>query len=99
MYVQTFHTTSGGRLSLLPLVQQKTQVTHILLAALHVNDSPGDINLNDDNPNSTIWDTVWSEAARLQSQGVKVMMMLGGAAPGSYPRLCSGSNGAIVRQR
>ncbi|KAK4502288.1 hypothetical protein PRZ48_005713 [Zasmidium cellare] len=95
VYVQTFKTTSGGQLSLLPLTQQDTKVTHIYLAAVHINDNPGDITLNDNNPNDTIWDTVWSEAAQLQSQGVKVMMMLGGAAPGSYPRLCSGSNGAI----
>lgn len=95
MYVQTFKTTSGGQLSLLPLVQQKTQVTHIYLAAVHVNDSPGDITLNDDNPNSTMYNTIWSDAATLQSQGVKVMMMLGGAAPGSYPRLCSGTNSAV----
>lgn len=59
MYIQTFHYTNGGKLSLLPLVQQKTGVTHILLSALHVNEQPGDINLNDDNPNSTVWDPVW----------------------------------------
>lgn len=96
IYVQTFRTTSGGKLSLLPLIQQKTQVTHIYLSALHINANPGDINLNDDNPNSTVYDTIWQEAAQLQSSGVKVMMMMGGAAPGSYPRLCSGPNGALV---
>lgn len=96
MYIQTFRTTSGGKLSLIPLVQQNTQITHIYLSALHINSQPGDINLNDNSPNDTLYDTVWSEAAQLQSRGVKVMMMLGGAAPGSYPRLCSGTNGAIV---
>jgi hypothetical protein len=96
MYIQTFRTTSGGKLSILPLVQQQTGITHIYLSALHVNSQPGDINLNDNNPNETMWDTLWQEAAQLQQSGVKVMMMLGGAAPGSYPRLCSGSNGGIV---
>lgn len=99
MYVQTFRTTSGGQLSLLPLIQQNTQVTHIYLAAVHINDSPGDINLNDDNPNSTMYDTIWQEAAQLQQAGVKVMMMLGGAAPGSYPKLCSGQSSVIVSSR
>lgn len=96
IYVQTFRTTSGGKLSLLPLIEQKTDVTHIYLSAVHVNEEPGDINLNDDNVNSTVWDTIWQEAAQLQQRGVKVMMMLGGAAPGSYPRLCGGANGAVV---
>ncbi|KXS95712.1 hypothetical protein AC578_10771 [Pseudocercospora eumusae] len=98
VYVQTFKTTSGGQLSLLPLVQQNTQVTHIYLAAVHINSNPGDITLNDNNPNDTIWDTVWSEAAQLQQAGVKVMMMMGGAAPGSYPRLCSGEDGAVINE-
>ncbi|KAF2213982.1 glycoside hydrolase family 18 protein [Cercospora zeae-maydis SCOH1-5] len=94
IYVQTFRTTSNGKLSLLPLIEHKTQVTHIYLSAVHINEDPGDINLNDDNPNSTIWDKVWQEAAQLQQNGVKIMMMLGGAAPGSYPRLCGGPKGA-----
>lgn len=96
MYIQTFKTTSGGNLSLTPLIQQHTEVTHVYLAALHINSQPGDITLNDNSPNDTIWDTVWSEAAQLQASGVKVMMMLGGSAPGSYTRLCSGTNGTLV---
>lgn len=97
MYIQTFQTTSGGQLSLLPLVQQNTEITHIYLSALHINSQPGDINLNDNSPNDTVYSQIWSEAAQLQSDGVKVMMMMGGSAPGSYPRLCSGPNGGIVR--
>lgn len=96
MYIQTFRTTSGGDLSLLPLVQQNTEVTHVYLSALHINSQPGDITLNDNSPDDAFYDTVWSEAAQLQQSGVKVMMMMGGAAPGSYPRLCSGANGGIV---
>jgi len=95
MYIQTFKTSSGGKLSLLPLIQQNTQVTHVYLSALHINAQPGDITLNDNSPDDAIYDTVWSEAAQLQQKGVKVMMMMGGSAPGSYPRLCSGPNGAI----
>ncbi|CAK4032940.1 glycoside hydrolase family 18 [Lecanosticta acicola] len=98
MYIQTFHYTNGGQLSLLPLVEQKTGVTHILLAAVHINSTPGDVELNDDSTNSTVYTQIWSEAAQLQKDGVKVMMMLGGAAPGSYPNLCSGTNGAIINE-
>lgn len=89
-YVQTFRTTSGGSLSLLPIRDEHTHLSHIYLAALHINTNPGDITLNDNNPNSTYWDAMWDQAADLQRSGVKVMMMLGGAARGSYPRLCSG---------
>lgn len=96
LYVQTFRTVQGGKLSLLLLIQQKTQVTHIYLSAMHINSGPGDINLNDRSPNDTMYDSIWEESAQLQSSGVKVMMMLGGAAPGSYPRLCSGGNGSII---
>ncbi|KJY01838.1 hypothetical protein TI39_contig278g00052 [Zymoseptoria brevis] len=95
MYVQTFRTTSGGQFSLLPLVNQSTAVTHVYLAAFHINSAPGDINLNDNPPSDAIYSTVWQEVAQLQARGVKVMMMLGGAAPGCYPRLCSGTNGAV----
>ncbi|CAK3898187.1 glycoside hydrolase family 18 [Lecanosticta acicola] len=96
MYIQTFKNTTGGQFSMLPLIQNPTQLTHLYLAALHINDDPNNINLNDDNPNSTVWNTMWNEAAQVQAQGVKVMFMMGGAAAGSYPRLCGGSKGTAV---
>jgi hypothetical protein len=95
--VQTFRTTSGEPLSLLPLITQKTSITHIYLAALHINSQPTAITLNDNPPSDEIYTQLWQEVTQLQSSGIKVMMMLGGAAPGSYPRLCSGPNGTIVR--
>ncbi|KAF2722570.1 glycoside hydrolase family 18 protein [Polychaeton citri CBS 116435] len=91
-YVQTFHTTNGDQLSLLPIRAKNSQLSHIYLAAVHINDTPGDITLNDKNPNDTYWDNMWDQAADLQTQGVTIMMMLGGAAAGSYPRLCGGSS-------
>ena len=90
MYIQTFRNTTGGQFSMLPLIQNPTQLTHLYLAALHINADPNNINLNDDNPNSTVWNTMWNEAAQLQTQGVKISFMVGGAAAGSYPRLCAG---------
>lgn len=63
IYVQTFRNTTGGQFSMLPLIQNPTQLTHLYLAALHINAVPGDIALNDNSPNDTVWNTMWSEAA------------------------------------
>lgn len=86
-YIQTFHDEAGNPLSLLPLLNEDTGVTHVYLSSLHLNTNPGDITLNDDNPNATKWDQMWSDVKQLQSGGIKVMMMMGGAAQGSYQRL------------
>ena len=90
-YVQTFHDKNNQPLSLLPLLNEKTGVTHVILASLHLNDGPGNIALNDNPPNSSIFDQVWSDVKTLQQNGIKVMALLGGAAQGSYQRL-SGSD-------
>lgn len=97
-YVQNFHpeNNDNGHLSLLPLLKQDTGITHVILAALHINGPDGNITLNDDSPNSTVYTRTWSEAAALQDNGVKVMVMMGGAAQGSYAgRLCSNETGAV----
>lgn len=86
-YIQTFKDTNGGPLSLLPLLEENTGVTHVLLSAVHLNEQPGDINLNDHSPDDPMYADMWSEAKKLQEGGIKVMMMLGGAAPGTYQRL------------
>lgn len=96
IYVQTFRNTTGGQFSMLPLIQNPTQLTHLYLAALHINAQPGDITLNDNNLNDTVWSGMWSEAGQLQQNGVKVLMMIGGAAKGSYPRLCNGPKNTII---
>lgn len=86
-YVQTFHDTSGNPLSLLPLRDSMTGVTHVILAALHINQTPGDIHLNDNPVNDPVFDSAWSDVKSLQASGIKAMVMLGGAAPGSYANL------------
>jgi hypothetical protein len=87
MYVQTFKTPDKERLSLLPLIEKHTQVTHIILASLHLHDVPGEIRLNDDRLESPIWDDLWHEVWLLRQNGIKVMALLGGAAGGTYKRL------------
>ena len=88
-YYQTHH-RNGAFVSLLPLVTEGTDsvgVTHVIVAAFHLNDPPGNINLNDDPPNAPLHDQVWEEVAILQDVGVKILCMLGGAAQGSFQRL------------
>jgi hypothetical protein len=93
-YIQTFRSVDGGPLSLLPLLNENTGVTHILLSAVHLNEQPGDITLNEHHPNDTMYDTLWSEVKQLQAGGIKVMMMLGGAARGTFERL-SGDDASV----
>lgn len=90
LYAQTHHKPGPAPqepISLLPLITNNTGVTHVIVAAIHLNEGPGNITLNDDPPDSPKFDTLWAEVAWLQGAGVKVMGMLGGAAKGSYWRL------------
>lgn len=86
-YHQTIVPRGRGYVSMLPLVQNNTGVTHIVIAAIHINARPGDITLNDDPPDSPIYAPLWEEVPLVQRAGVKVMGMLGGAAVGSFQRL------------
>jgi hypothetical protein len=87
LYQQTHHTPSGDPISLLPLLTKNTGLTHLYIAAFHLNDRPGHITLNDDAPSHPKHTQLWSEVRWLQGAGVRVMAMLGGAAPGTFSRL------------
>ena len=88
VYHQTHHLPdSDTPVSLLPLLTNNTGITHVIVAALHLNNVPGDITLNDHPPDHEKFDTLWAEVAWLQASGVKVLGMLGGAAKGTYARL------------
>lgn len=91
IYVQTFHVNgdSNTPLSLLPLLNEDTGVTHVIFAMTHLNSAPGDIHLNDDPYNSTVFTSAWNDAKQLQAAGVKVMATMGGAGDGSYAHLAS----------
>lgn len=87
-YYQTHHTPSGQHISILPLVQQPNiALTHVILAAIHINEDPEAITLNDHPPSHPRFAPLWAELRALQASGVKVLGMLGGAAPGSFARL------------
>ena len=88
VYHQTHHGPNNGPpISILPLLTQSTGVTHVMIAAIHLNDPPGNITLNDLPPDNERFTTLWSEVAWLQASGVRVLGMLGGAAKGSFERL------------
>lgn len=72
---------------MLPLVENNTGATHVILAAIHINGEPGNITLNDDPPSNPKFDPLWAEVPLVKQGGLKVMGMLGGAAQGSFQRL------------
>lgn len=84
LYHQTIRPDGGDYVSMLPLVENPTGVTHIIIAAFHLNADPGHITLNDDPPVAALFDSLWAEVPLVKQHGVKVMGMLGGAAPGSF---------------
>ncbi|KAG5928165.1 hypothetical protein E4U42_001170 [Claviceps africana] len=87
-YYQTHHDPSGNPISLLPLLTRPSiSVTHVILAAIHLNARPEDLTLNDHPPDHPRFRTLWAELRVLQASGIKVLGMLGGAAKGSYARL------------
>ncbi|KAL2157598.1 hypothetical protein VTH06DRAFT_5977 [Thermothelomyces fergusii] len=96
-YYQTHHTPSGKPISVLPLIRQAgggASVTHVIVAAIHINEDPAGLTLNDHAPSHPRFATLWAEMRVLQACGVKVLGMLGGAAQGSYARLDVKSPGA-----
>ncbi|KAJ5794726.1 Glycoside hydrolase superfamily [Penicillium paradoxum] len=52
LYHQTLIPGGGEYVSMLPLLENNTGTTHVILAAVHLNDQPGDITLNDDPQNT-----------------------------------------------
>ncbi|KAK8066735.1 glycoside hydrolase family 18 protein [Apiospora hydei] len=88
IYHQTIHDPNGRHISILPLISQPgVAVTHIIVAALHINDDPNALTLNDHAPVDPRYITLWAELRIAQASGIKVLGMLGGAAKGSYTRL------------
>ena len=83
MYYQTQY-QNGVYVSPLPLIGY---VTHLLLAAFHLNmghTGPDIVHLNDFQPSADYYAPMWPDIAALQGNGTKVIGMLGGAAPGTY---------------
>ena len=89
IYHQT-HFRNGQFVSALPLITEAEvaiSITHLIIAAIHVNQNPDGLTLNDDPPNASKYDQLWEEVAIFQDVGVPVLGLLGGAARGSFQRL------------
>ncbi|KAI0865103.1 alkaline phosphatase [Xylaria cubensis] len=88
LYYQTTHNPDGTPISVLPLLTKPgIRVTHIIVAAIHINEDPDALTLNDHPPSDPRYVTTWAELRIAQASGIRVMGMLGGAAKGSYARL------------
>lgn len=77
-------TPFGAYVSPLPLLHI---ITHLIIAAFHLNLSPNlpiKLALNDNGPDEDFFAQMWEDVAVLKNGGVKILGMLGGAAPGSY---------------
>jgi len=99
-YYQTQY-YNGNYVSLSPIWKQINPATghpfttDVMIAAFHLgynSDNTPYIHLNDNPPGDPMFTQMWQEAATLQSYGVTVRMMLGGAAQGSYADLFSNWN-------
>ncbi|WP_405652256.1 glycosyl hydrolase family 18 protein [Streptomyces sp. RK9] len=89
VYYQTQY-TNGRYVSPLGLTRNKTGVTDVLVAAVHLNDLNGPyapVHVNDDPPEAAKYDRMWRDLKEMQGRGVHVLAMVGGAAPGSFTRL------------
>lgn len=87
VYHQT-HLHQDMLVSLAPLLSNPSGVTHIYIAAIHLNGN-GSITLNDDHPDSERLKPVWQDIEAAQAAGIVILGMLGGAAQGSFRRLDS----------
>ncbi|KAJ7782658.1 endo-beta-N-acetylglucosaminidase [Mycena metata] len=90
IYYQTQYDSSqpanspfGHYVSPLPLL---SVITHLFLAAFHI-DSDKSVHLNDNVPEDPMFTQMWQDLGQMQESGIKVIGMLGGAAPGTYSLL------------
>lgn len=74
-------------MSMQPLLTNGAGATHVIIAAIHINQDPNKLTLNDDPPNSPLFEPLWTDVRMTQDAGTLVMGMLGGAARGSFIRL------------
>ncbi|KAJ0120792.1 chitinase 3 [Diaporthe amygdali] len=84
IYFQTTHDSSGDPISMLPLITElDIALTHLIVCSFHIN-LGSEIHLNDYPPYYPLFSTLWNETVVMREAGVKVMGMIGGAAPGSF---------------
>ncbi len=96
IYFQTTHDSQGQPISMLPLVKkQGIALTHLIVCSLHIN-AGSEVHLNDYPPSDARFYTLWNETQVLRAAGVRIMGMIGGAAPGSFDTTTlDASNGTV----
>jgi hypothetical protein len=87
-YYQTQTDGNNKFISPTPLI---SLATHLIVAAFHINDDKT-VTLNNNAPDSSCYNQLWIDVARMQGSGVKVMAMLGGASDGSFQHLTDNFN-------
>ena len=85
-YYQT-QVHDGAYVSPLPLLEQQTGLTDLIVAAIHLNEDPDALTLNDHAPSDARYAQMWQDVHAMQDAGVRALGMLGGAAPGTFERL------------
>lgn len=69
---------------MLPLITElDIALTHLIVCSFHINVG-SEIHLNDYPPYYPLFSTLWNETVIMKDAGVKIMGMIGGAAPGSF---------------
>jgi chitinase len=89
LYYQTQYNGSTY-VSPLGLTRNNTGITQVIVGAVHLNQIGGPfapVHLNDNPPSDPRFKQMWADLKTMQGQGVKVLAMVGGAAPGSFTRL------------
>lgn len=85
-YYQTHYRSDGSFVSLRPLIDEGTDVSHVIVGALHLNEG-NNVTLNDHAPDDPFFDPVWKDVQYVREHGVTTLAMIGGAAPGTWERL------------
>ena len=81
-------TSNGSHIELLPLIQNPTKITHVIMFNLNVDYTPNiNTTLASVDVHSPNYDWLRSEIEQLQAVGVKVMGSSGGYGNGVFDRL------------
>jgi len=68
-------------------ILENSPVTHIHLSSIHFgnnNDGSPYIHLNNNNPDSDIFNKLWIDIKKAQEKGIKIVLMIGGAGGAYY---------------
>ncbi|KZZ95064.1 chitinase 3 [Ascosphaera apis ARSEF 7405] len=88
LYHQTIYKNNGEDYVDLEFVfRANPGLTHLIIAAVHINEDPKKITLNDDPFDADKYVRFWVQLEDVRTSGVRVMAMIGGAAQGTFERL------------